>query len=820
MFTNFAGNSLAPQTTMSSYLAQQMSMTSANSSSAQQKILNQAFGSNAMATGVGDAAQGQAILNAISGFTATGAPGYAQPLQAGAKNLNALLNYTNGTSMTQSSSLTNALMSPQVAMSLYRYGLGGISPLQIGGKVNTNSAQFFEGINSSRLMGGAGDNLNNLRYNLRAGGVGAANISQALGLTGSQLSQFETSDLDVAKLQSEGWSTSKINQTMQQASTGNKPAQETLNKAGIHLTDQQLQKNVTATQTSRQSDIEQGFSTGLQDATNNLTKFNDALNKIFKLPVIGNLLSAGSGFFAESKNQGSLLQSVLGGIGGVAGSIGSMLGGGAASPSATTQTKTAGSSSKNSNASGVPAQAVRAVQAAEREQGVPYQWGGEQPGVGFDCSGLVQWAYDQAGISLPRTSQAQWAMLKRRRVPLNKVQEGDIVFTAGSDGTASSPGHEGLMVNQKQVIQAPYTGQNVQVNAFDPANWLYAARPAGNLSGSASGGSTIGSTSSTTQTGNSGGAPAAESGGLGLDPGNYGSVDELQAVQGALLGGISVETPGGNTAGTTGSGTGTAGTAAGGASSSVQGGSTAANQAIAKGLMAGYGWTSAAEWTALDNLWARESGWSNTIWNGGSHAASGPPPGSSGAYGIAQALPYTKYPKTGQPPGSGGKADAGAQETWGLQYIKTRYQDPIGAWAHEQSMGWYATGTDNARQGYAVVGERGPELVKLQGGEQIFNANQTAHLAKQDAKQPMSHPYVSMLNSTFQLPESPAASSNPAAAAAGGAGGGVTLNFNENSINLGQGVSAQDAQNFVAAVERAMQSNATIQAVATGTLHG
>ena len=29
------------------------------------------------------------------------------------------------------------------------------------------------------------------------------------------------------------------------------------------------------------------------------------------------------------------------------------------------------------------------------------------PGVGFDCSGLVQWAYKQAGIQLPRTSFEQ-----------------------------------------------------------------------------------------------------------------------------------------------------------------------------------------------------------------------------------------------------------------------------------------------------------------------------------------------------------------------------------------------------------------------------
>jgi hypothetical protein len=39
--------------------------------------------------------------------------------------------------------------------------------------------------------------------------------------------------------------------------------------------------------------------------------------------------------------------------------------------------------------------------------------------------------------------------------------------------------------------------------------------------------------------------------------------------------------------------------------------------------------------------------------------------------------------------------------------------------------GGYATGTDNARRGLAMVGEAGPELVKFRGGEQVLNARNT-----------------------------------------------------------------------------------------------
>ncbi|HWF16432.1 MAG TPA: NlpC/P60 family protein, partial [Acidimicrobiales bacterium] len=42
-----------------------------------------------------------------------------------------------------------------------------------------------------------------------------------------------------------------------------------------------------------------------------------------------------------------------------------------------------------------------AVEWALAQIGTPYVWGGETPGVGFDCSGLVQAAYAVAGIALP-----------------------------------------------------------------------------------------------------------------------------------------------------------------------------------------------------------------------------------------------------------------------------------------------------------------------------------------------------------------------------------------------------------------------------------
>lgn len=102
----------------------------------------------------------------------------------------------------------------------------------------------------------------------------------------------------------------------------------------------------------------------------------------------------------------------------------------------------------------------------------------------------------------------------------------------------------------------------------------------------------------------------------------------------------------------------------------------AKNQAIAKPLAAAKGWTG-QQWTDLVKLWNQESGWSNTAEN------------ASGAYGVAQALPNTKYPKAGQPPSEGGNADATTQIIWGLDYIQGTYGNPSVAWDHELAHGWY-----------------------------------------------------------------------------------------------------------------------------------
>jgi cell wall-associated NlpC family hydrolase len=115
----------------------------------------------------------------------------------------------------------------------------------------------------------------------------------------------------------------------------------------------------------------------------------------------------------------------------------------------------------------VPAGVGGAIQAAESQLRVPYVWGGETPGVGFDCSGLVQWSFAQAGISLPRTSGAQYAATTH--IPLADIEPGDLLFY-GPGGSE----HVAMYLGGGTMIEAPYTGAVV---------WETGVRTSGNFVG-------------------------------------------------------------------------------------------------------------------------------------------------------------------------------------------------------------------------------------------------------------------------------------------------------------------------------------------------
>jgi peptidoglycan endopeptidase LytE len=97
---------------------------------------------------------------------------------------------------------------------------------------------------------------------------------------------------------------------------------------------------------------------------------------------------------------------------------------------------------------------VRAVQFARRLLGVPYRWGGDSPGGGFDCSGFVRYVYAHFGIRLPHSSYADFGLGKT--VGRGALRPGDLVFFDGV-------GHVGMYVGGGRFIHAPHSGTSVQM---------------------------------------------------------------------------------------------------------------------------------------------------------------------------------------------------------------------------------------------------------------------------------------------------------------------------------------------------------------------
>jgi hypothetical protein len=105
------------------------------------------------------------------------------------------------------------------------------------------------------------------------------------------------------------------------------------------------------------------------------------------------------------------------------------------------------------------------------------------------------------------------------------------------------------------------------------------------------------------------------------------------------------------------------------AAAPAQAASTASAQAIAQKMIG-----NSAQSRCFSNIVQRESGWNVTATNA-----------SSGAYGLVQALPGSKMASAG----ADWRTNPATQIKWGLDYMKSRYGSPCGAWSFWQANGWY-----------------------------------------------------------------------------------------------------------------------------------
>lgn len=105
---------------------------------------------------------------------------------------------------------------------------------------------------------------------------------------------------------------------------------------------------------------------------------------------------------------------------------------------------------------------AKAVSIASSYTGVKYQWGGEDPATGVDCSGLTQLVYGQLGISLPRVAADQ-ARVGTAVESLSQARPGDLVFFG------SPIHHVGIYAGDGKMVDAPRTGKTVGLhNVWGP----------------------------------------------------------------------------------------------------------------------------------------------------------------------------------------------------------------------------------------------------------------------------------------------------------------------------------------------------------------
>ncbi len=107
----------------------------------------------------------------------------------------------------------------------------------------------------------------------------------------------------------------------------------------------------------------------------------------------------------------------------------------------------------------------RAAGLALQYLGVPYLWGGANPKVGLDCSGLTMLVYARLGIRLAHFTGLQWQ--EGKHVGRN-VEPGDLVFF---HPTVLGPGHVGIYLGGGRFVQAPHTGDVVKISSLRSARY-------------------------------------------------------------------------------------------------------------------------------------------------------------------------------------------------------------------------------------------------------------------------------------------------------------------------------------------------------------
>lgn len=106
------------------------------------------------------------------------------------------------------------------------------------------------------------------------------------------------------------------------------------------------------------------------------------------------------------------------------------------------------------------------IQAANRQMGIKYRWGGNTPREGFDCSGFTKFAHNYLNVKIPRTAAEQ--SRASRTISRRDLRPGDMIFFKT---TGSRVNHVGIYLGDGRFIHAASGGGKVMTDDLRKNYW-------------------------------------------------------------------------------------------------------------------------------------------------------------------------------------------------------------------------------------------------------------------------------------------------------------------------------------------------------------